>query len=158
MPDWEGWIMRIVTAAIVGGLGDVLTRRSRQNGLVRMTAVLMLILVAASPLQGLNVNAWFARWEREAHTGQQAADAGEAVQALLTREYTSQQLAAYVESCAGAMQIACEAQVELDEALVPTGVRLTLNTEPADVAVGTLVQKLCAELGLASAQIEVTGA
>jgi len=153
----EEWIMRIVTAAIVGGLGDVLTRKSRQNGLVRMTSALMLMLVAAAPLQELDIQAWLTRWEREARVGQRAADEGEAVQAILTREYAAQQLAAYVESCADAVEITCQAQVELDEAMIPVGVHLSFAQRPAQGALEGLRQQLCAQMGLTDSQIEVTG-
>ena len=155
MSEWKAWILRIVVSAVLGGLADALTKNSRQNSLVRLTAGTMMLCVMIAPLALLDPDSVRGFWERQAQSGAEAAEWGTEVQAAMTRDYTAAELAQWVEASAEASGIQCAAQVWLNEEMVPDRVIVILESESALQQMGAVVTAVAGGLGITRDRVEL---
>ena len=155
MSEWKAWILRIVVSAVLGGLADALTKNSRQNSLVRLTAGTMMLCVMIAPLARLDPDSVRGFWERQTQSGAEAAEWGTEVQAAMTRDYTAAEFAQWVESFAAASGISCSAQVVLNEHMLPDRIIVILESETTLQAVGDLCTAVAAGIGIPRDRVEV---
>lgn len=142
----RSYVLRIVTAALIAGIIMVMTRSSSQQPVIRLVCGVFLSVVVLQPLSG-GIPEISLNWTEEAvREGKVLADEGAQTAQSAMADIITGELEAYILDKAADRNVSVEADVSLDEDLLP--VRAIIRGTVSASVKAELEQLLEEELGI----------
>lgn len=155
MDSLREYVIRIVAAALLGGIIIRLTRRSASGKTIRMLIGVFMTIVLIQPLSGTSVSLWESIVPDITADAQAVSAEGVAVAEDIRREYIKRRVQAYILSRAKTMEADIQANVSLDEDCIPVSVSIAGRVSP--LSRSRLSQMIASELGIPKERQEWIG-
>lgn len=155
MDSLREYVIRIVAAALLGGIIIRLTRHSASGKTIRMLIGVFMTILLIQPIAGTNVSVWESILPDITGDAEAVASEGAAAAEDIRREYIKQRVQAYILSRAKTMEADIQANVSLDEDCIPVSVSIAGRVSP--LSRSRLSQMIASELGIPKERQEWIG-
>ena len=142
------YVLRIVCAAVLCGLAQLLFSQSPLQGLVKVVTGLILTVVVLSPCLETDSWQWPLDFENIASQGEAAVSAGESVANSVLSQRIQEQTRTYILNKASEFgaELSVEVQLQEESPYAPCGARLVGTVSPYVKKI--ITDHLCRELGI----------